>query len=82
MIIHKHKNLYIKKNYFKDTIKQFVFKAMNGTTASKGKLLQNGTFNGHAKANGYSSKQAADYYATGEGLTRPDLVQRQVTKSN
>lgn len=42
----------------------------------------NGTQNGHVKSNGYSSKQAADYYATGEGLTRPDLVQRSVAKSN
>uniref|UniRef100_A0A1B6KPQ9 Elongation of very long chain fatty acids protein n=1 Tax=Graphocephala atropunctata TaxID=36148 RepID=A0A1B6KPQ9_9HEMI len=51
--------------------------ATNGV--ANGKVHQNGTQNGHAKTNGYSKQ--ADYYATGEGLTRPELVQRPVTSA-
>ncbi|KAG8259940.1 Elongation of very long chain fatty acids protein 7 [Homalodisca vitripennis] len=51
--------------------------ATNGV--ANGKVHQNGTQNGHAKTNGYSKQ--ADYYATGDGLMRPDLVQRPVTSA-
>jgi hypothetical protein len=49
-----------------------------GNGVANGKVQQNGASqNGHAKTNGYS-KQAADYYATGE-VTRPELIQRTAT---